>query len=146
MPPEENEFDEKKRLAKEASEKSAEFAIARERIARSATVHMGEVYEKQYGAAKVEADEIALRAYILAYAGILGTSMTLTVPVLEAMLCLMSSLPIDTGLELYKQPRYNELNARISAIRNRIIRENQRKIAAANPELYTGGTSEIPKA
>ncbi len=146
MSHEESGFDEKKRLAKEAADRAGDIQTSRERVARSATVHMGEVYEQQYGAARVEADEINLRAYILSYSSILGAQMTLTVPVLNAMLCLMSSLPIDTGLELYKQPRYNELNARISAIRNKIMRDNQRKIALANPELYTGDAIQGPKA
>ncbi len=136
----EAEWDEKKRLEASASKTQKVEQSELERAAANATVKVGEDYERIYGAARVSQDELDMKSLFMAWSRIMGASTVFSISSVEAMMIMLQKLPMGPGLNmLLANKEYNLALSSLSAIRNKLIRERDQRIAASSPEIFTPG-------
>lgn len=115
----------------EIRKRNAEAAKFREKMAAEATVRMGVEYESRMGKERVNQAEEAARAYLQAWGKIMGSGLRLNLQTVEAMLAILQNVPPRAGMDLVQRQGLLDLQAELSAVRNKMIRENAARAEAA---------------
>lgn len=82
-----------------------------------------------------EKDIRATKAEIIAWNQILKGSVPYNLNTIEVMLFIMAKIPIVAGADILTRNGYNDLNAMLSAIRNRLKEERDKRINESSPGL-----------
>lgn len=124
----------------ELRKRNEEAKVLREKMAMEAIVKMGNELSKRIGDERMNEMELNYRAFILAWGKIMGSPLRLNVQVLEAMLAILANVPLRAGTDLIARPGLQDMQAELSALRNRIMDRNKKLAEESIGHLSTGST------
>ena len=115
-----------------------------QKMAYDNMVKMGENFLATKGQKVVDDEIMAIRAYITAWNKISGSTMAYSLGTIDAFLAATNSVPATMGdMTMQMHPRLIHAVSALSAIRNQIIRERNKKIKESFPNLSTGDDGPV---
>lgn len=126
-----NEREEGKFLGEENRKRMTE-------LARKSLSGNGDIYLAQFGEKQLDDDVLQLKADLLAWNQLAPSTIRYNLDTINVMLQVLSTLPIKIGrMDILTDPKYAQFGMRLSAIRNRMLKERDEIIAKSNPDLST---------